>query len=243
MKRILFAGDSITKGDLGCSYLQLIAQHLPDYELINLGRDGDTVSGIMNRTIKHLKQDPAYDLIVLSAGHNDIILPSFMQKSKIHVSIVNNLKKKGSVAAEDYNEFVSTYSESIREVRQIVSTPIIITTLSCLNEDLSAPTNGQRFTFNEGIRNIAAQNNLYLADIAQEFNRVLKKCNCRDYFMDNLLESVLFDPWKSKTSKRAEKLSQKRLLNLTIDGIHLNPRGAEIYSKLLILGICSNLIA
>ena len=240
LKRVLFTGDSITKGELGCGYLPLLTQQFPEYELVNIGQDGDTVFGIMNRTISHLRKDSAYDLIVIAAGHNDIILPEFMKKSKIHVSIVKNLKKKGSVAASEYNEFVSTYTVFIRTVRDIFSSPIMVTTLSCLNEDLSAHTNEQRFKYNQGIRMIAKKYNLHLVDIAQEFNNVLNTFKCRDYFMNNLFESIIFDHWKSKTSRRADKLSRKRLLNLTIDGIHLNSRGAEIYNKLL--ASCLNIV-
>lgn len=236
MKRILFAGDSITKGELGCGYLPLIAQQFPSFELVNLGRDGDTVFGIMNRTISHLRKDSRYDLIVIAAGHNDIILSDFMEKSKVHVSIVKNLKKKGSIAASDYNEFVSTYTELIRSVRDILPSPIILTTLSCLNEDLLAPTNEKRSLYNQGIRKIASEHNLRLADIAEEFDSVLKESTCRDYFMNSLFTSLLFDQWKSKTQAGADKLSKKRSLNLTIDGIHLNSRGAEIYAKLLTAG-------
>ena len=47
----------------------------------------------------------------------------------------------------------------------------------------------------------------------------------------DLLESVLFDKRKSKTAERSDRLSKKRSLHLTIDGIHLNSKGAEIYEK------------
>ena len=129
MKRILFAGDSITKGELGCGYLPLLARQFPTFELINLGMDGDTVLGIKNRTTSHLREDSTYDLIVIAAGHNDIILSDFMKKSNIHVSIVKNLKKKGSVAASDYDEFISTYTSFISAVRDIAPAPIMVTTM------------------------------------------------------------------------------------------------------------------
>lgn len=237
MKRILFAGDSITKGELGCDYMSAIARQFPAFEFVNLGRDGDTVFGIMNRTISHLRKNSTYDLIVIAAGHNDIILSDFLKKSKIRVSIVKNLKKQGSIAASDYNAFVSTYTAFIRGVRDIFPSPIMVTTLSCLNEDLTAPTNEKRFLYNQGIRKIASDYNLHLVDIAHEFDSVLKRYGCRNYFMNSLLESLLFDKRKCKTPGGADKLSKKRSLNLTIDGIHLNSRGAEIYSQLLISGI------
>ncbi len=192
MKRILFTGDSITKGKLGCSFFARLCKQFPQYELVNLGRDGDTVSGIMKRTIIHLDHDNNYDLIVVTAGHNDIILPDFNTKTTIHKSIVKNLAKKGSIPAAGRPEFVSNYEMFISTLRKRTDGPLILTTLSCLNEDLSTPTNRKREIFNEEIGTLAAENHLELADIAQEFDKVLRKKETRDYFMNDLFESALF---------------------------------------------------
>ncbi len=51
--------------------------------------------------------------------------------------------------------------------------------------------------------------------------------------MDDLLESALFDRHRSRTAAGCEKLSAARGLHLTIDGVHLNSAGAEIYLKIL----------
>ncbi|MBI9104303.1 MAG: hypothetical protein JEY99_17930 [Spirochaetales bacterium] len=233
MKRILFAGDSITKGKLGCSFFVQLRKQFPHYELINLGRDGDTVSGIMARTIGHLKHDSRYDLIVLTAGHNDIILPDFNARSVAYKSIVKNLEKKGSIPAADLPEFISQYEKFISAIRSGGDVPIILTTLSCLNEDLSSPANGKRVVFNEAIRALALKNHLGLADIAQVYNTVLGAKETRDYFMDDLYESALFDTLRCRTSEGVDRLSRKRRLHLTIDGIHPNAAGAKIYSDLL----------
>lgn len=232
-KRILFTGDSITEGRLGCSYMDLLRKQFPESEFVNLGQGGDTVSGIHKRTIKYLQKNKEYDLIVIEAGHNDIILPAFLQKSIIYGSIANKLIKKGSVPAENDINFISIYSMFIHDIQIITKTPIIITTLSTLNENLTSDTNIQRIRYNDGIRNIAAENNLFLAEIAQAFDSVLKSKNTKDYFMTDIMQSALLDPFRSKTTLGADKISRKRSLFLTIDGIHLNSQGADIYSKIL----------
>lgn len=231
MKRVLFTGDSITKGEMGCSYIELLKPRFPGLEILNLGQDGDTVSGIMKRTVAHLQVDNEWDLIVISAGHNDIILPEFMQKTEIHRGIVKRLKKSGSIPASGAEEFISTYKKFIADVRNITDATIILTTLSCLNEDLTSSTNEKRFLYNQEIRKLASENNIQTAEVAEAFNRILQKSVCRDYFMDNLFESVLFDRYKSKTVPGVDRLSSKRALHLTIDGIHLNSKGAEIYAE------------
>ncbi len=76
-KRILFTGDSITRGNLGVGYVPLLAERFDKYRLDNLGQDGDTVLGIRKRTLERLASDPHYDLVVIAAGHNDVILRAF----------------------------------------------------------------------------------------------------------------------------------------------------------------------
>lgn len=232
-KRVLFCGDSITWGVLGSSYLKLLAEQFPDYELVNLGLDGDTVSGIRNRTITHLQQDEAYDLIVISAGHNDILLPAFMNQGPAYRLIVKSKEKQGSIPAGDFIEFITIYGDFIDSVRAITSAPIVLATLSVLNEKLEASTNQQRLIYNQGIRELVADKDIGLADTGSLFDERLRDIECRDFLMSNLFESVLFDRSRSKTDMGAEKLSRKRLLHLTIDGAHLNPEGAMIYSSLL----------
>ncbi len=139
--RILFCGNSITRGELGCSYVKLLEKQFPDYEMTNLGLDGDTVSGIMNRTLSLLEKDDDYDLIVISAGHNDILLPAFRNQSAAYRSIVMLKKLQGSVPADSYTEFISTYEKFIDSVRDIFAAPVVLVTLSCINEDLSVATN------------------------------------------------------------------------------------------------------
>ncbi|MBN1410820.1 MAG: hypothetical protein JW969_08235 [Spirochaetales bacterium] len=234
MKRILFTGNSITRGKIGCSYMPFIAECFPGYELMNLGQDGDTVSGIMQRTLVHLQRDSNYDAVIIIGGHNDIILPEFEHKSPFHKTIVRNLRRTGSIPAGDYNDFISIYRIFIDKLKNITPVPLAVATLSCINEDLSVSTNKKRKIYNQGIRNIAVEKNVELVDIAEEFNRVLQNAPCQDYLMDDIFPSYIFDVWKSKTKKGLDRLSQKRLLHLTIDGIHLNSRGAEIYGRLLV---------
>ena len=230
-KRVLFAGDSITRGNLGIGYLPLLAERFPDYELVNLGQDGDTLFGIQNRTLRHLKETGGYDLVVIAAGHNDIILSSFLRQSRIRRSIARRLVKNGSVPAPDCDSFVSRYRSFLESVGSIADSQIVMTTMSCINEDPASGTAQQRHRYNCGIRALSEQTDVPIADVGRAFDRALEERSCRDYCMKNLLSLRTFDKWRSKTHGRVDMLSRSRHLNLTIDGVHLNSRGAEIYAN------------
>jgi lysophospholipase L1-like esterase len=70
--RVAFLGDSLTEGHPGESFLRRLARLLPDDELLNRGRAGDTVPSLLAR----LRADgvPPADAAVLWIGTNDAFL-------------------------------------------------------------------------------------------------------------------------------------------------------------------------
>ncbi len=229
IRRILFAGDSITRGKLGIGYVPLLGKRFPDCELINLGQDGDTVFGIKNRTCMHLAGSETYNVVVIAAGHNDVILDTFKHQSYVYKSIARQMERRGSIPAPDYDGFLSTYRSFLDELRATTEATVVVATLSCINEDRTSPTAERRQLYNQGIRALATERDVPLADVGAGFDGVLSARECRDYFLPKPLATLFFDTWKSRTSGGADELSSKRRLHLTIDGVHLNARGARIY--------------
>ncbi|MCP4415250.1 MAG: hypothetical protein GY805_01425, partial [Chloroflexi bacterium] len=82
--RLLIVGDSITEGNPGIGYVQLLETAFAESNIINLGMGGDTIQGIGKRAIAYLQKDKSFDAIIIEAGHNDIILPDFSRKSLLH---------------------------------------------------------------------------------------------------------------------------------------------------------------
>ena len=61
--------------------------------------------------------------------------------------------------------------------------------------------------------------------------RVLKQNYQTDYLLKHFLNSAYFDLKKCQETGGADKLSRKRNLILTIDGVHLNSAGAMLYKQ------------
>lgn len=229
-KRVLFAGDSITRGKVGIGYLPILAVRFPGCELVNLGKDGDTLAGIRARTLIHLREMPAYDLLVIAAGHNDVILPEFARRSIAHRAIARGMARRGSVPSRDYDEFLATYRGFLSEVWSLGDTPVVAVTMSAVNENPSSSTAARRARYNDGIRELAAELRVSLADVGEAFDRVLGEHSRRDYLLPSPATTVLTDAWRSRSADAANALSRTRGLHLTIDGVHLNSRGAGIYA-------------
>jgi len=212
-KRILFIGDSITEGKIGTGYVDIIQHKFPEFHCHNYGRGGDTLFGIFTRLFKILKTETErYDIIVIEAGHNDLFLPYVKKKWKFtSVRKVTPLTKLKDL-----------YDNGLRTLSLQSKAKIIITTLSCFGEDLSSPLNQKRRLVNDQIKEVGSKHGAYIADVSTHFDKILRK---------SISLNIVFDYFRSKRMNKVEKISRKRRLLLTIDGGHLNRKGATIYAR------------
>ena len=220
-KKILFIGDSITEGKIGVGYVDIIQQKFPEFQCKNYGRGGDTISGIFMRLLKILKTPTEkYDIIIIEAGHNDLFLP--------YVKIKWNFTSIRKITP--INKIKDFYDNGLRAISLHTKAKIIVTTLSCLGEDLNNPINQQRRLVNSQIKEVGSKHGAYIADVSPVFDKILKK-SISSYNLLNHPLNLPLDYFRSKRINWVEKISKKRGLLLTIDGGHLNSKGALIYAK------------
>ena len=220
-KRILFIGDSITEGKIGIGYVDIIQCNFPEFQCHNNGRGGDTISGIFTRLFKILKTETEYyDVIIIEAGHNDLFLPYVKSKWKF-----TSIRK-----VTPLNKIESVYNNGLEMVGLLSKAKIILTTLSCLGEDFSSQINQKRRFINDKIKEIGSKHEAYLADVSSVFDKILRKSFSSYNLIDHPLNMVL-DYFRSKRTNLVEKICKKRGLVLTIDGGHLNSKGAIIYAR------------
>ena len=220
-KRILFIGDSITEGKIGTGYVDIIQRKFPESQCYNYGHGGDTLFGIFTRLFKILKtQTEKYDIIVIEAGHNDLFLPYVKKKWKFtSIRKVTPLSK-----IKDF------YDNGLRAVSLHSSAKIIINTISCLGEDINSPINQKRRSVNGQIKDVGSKHGAYIADVSPFFDKILRK-SISSYNLMNHPLNIPLDYFRSKRMNWVEKISRKRKLMLTIDGGHLNCKGAMIYAR------------
>jgi lysophospholipase L1-like esterase len=228
--KILFAGNSITRGQIGESFVTSMQVNNPTWNIYNAGVDGDTLKNISDRLIDILSDGTRYDFVVIEAGHNDIILPQFDKKGMLFQYALRHLLRSGRQPLR-IEDFKTEYLKMVKLLTAKTTTNIVLTTLSCINENLLSETNLIRIEYNKAIKDIAHQTGCILADISDEFDTILKESNQTDYLLENFLRSVYFDKKECQQKGGAEKLSTNRKLRLTIDGIHLNKEGANLYKK------------
>ncbi|NVM43287.1 MAG: SGNH/GDSL hydrolase family protein [Candidatus Lokiarchaeota archaeon] len=218
---ILFIGDSITEGKLGINFVDMIKRRIPDIICHNKGHGGETLLEINTRLIKILKEDNhKYSTIVIEAGHNDILLPYLKLRWPF-------LRNKWVTLVPQIGIVLD---QMLRSIISLTDAKIILTTLSCLGEIFNSQLNQKRRLVNDQIKLIGYRYDAYIADVASIFDEIILNSNSSSYLLDNLI-NLIFDYLRSKKSVWADKISSKRNLRLTIDGGHLNSKGAKIYCR------------
>ena len=220
-KNILLNGDSITEGKIGIGYVGIIQHRFPEFHCKNYGRGGDTISGVFTRLSRLLKTcTETYDIIVIEAGHNDLFLPYVKRKWNF-----TSIRK-----VTPLHKIKDFYDNGLRTIKIHSKAQIILTTLSCLGEDISSPLNQKRRLVNDQIKEVGSKHGAYIADVSSSFDKILRKSISSYNLMDHPL-NLFFDYFRSKRINWVEKISRKRQLVLTIDGGHLNSKGAIIYAR------------
>ncbi|MFH1848715.1 MAG: GDSL-type esterase/lipase family protein [archaeon] len=230
MKKILFIGNSLTRGECGVDYTSAITGRFPQHRFINEGQNGDTLLGITGRLIAILKKRK-FDVVVIEAGINDILLPHVRKRSLIKRLYAYKAKKRGSLVTP-VEIFGRVLDKRLTRILGLTNARILITTLSCVGEDLSSDLNLKRKTVNEQIRRVARKHRLTVANIGLEFDSLLKQRRESRYLIGSSL-NVIIDMLRSAAPSWIDSISRQRALHLTSDGVHLNSRGAKVYSDVL----------
>lgn len=231
-KSVLIIGDSITEGVLGIDYVKMLQNKFPNFQFCNMGLGGDTLQGIADRLLAEISIN-RYDIIIIEAGHNDIILPKMKEINFLFRLAYNKLIRRGSIPTTNPDKFEKKYTWLITKIRAMCKSEIILTTLNCLNEDLSSDTNKKRAHLNQIIKKVALYHSCVIADVGKVFDEELANTNNYSKFLDNFFNTFFFDALKTKTIQDTISLSNKRKLKLTVDGVHINLEGAKIYCNVI----------
>ena len=226
-KNILFIGDSITEGVTGINYINLIKKNYSHYNFINMGQGGDTLFGVRTRILAALREENDFSVIVIEVGHNDLLIPYLEKRSSSWRTMASYLREQGSIPTPNIKEYRNLLEKTLKEIKEVYSGNIVLTTLSCLGENLSSKINIKRKELNEEIKSVGREYGCFLADVGKAFDGELEGKKTR-----NDLEETFLNPDFINASGFVNE-TEKALFHLTVDGCHLNEKGAELYSQVI----------
>ncbi len=234
----LFAGDSLTEGIYGESYVERVARALYrgraglEGEVINAGRGGDTVQALLNRIDGPL-HDHRPDWVILAVGANDVWIPWLSERS-IGWWLWFHYRqfKTGQKPTTDLDRFAAAYRALIDKAQK-AGARVLACTVSPLGERLSSSLNCRLARVNGVIKHVAADCQVPVADVWQAFVEELALVPRPS---DYLLREWLFAWLDRKRLRQAspDEVAQRRRLHLTFDGVHLNSRGADLWADVVL---------
>lgn len=231
----LFAGDSLTEGTYGESYVQRIATalqwavdgHQP--EVINVGRGGDTVRSLLDRIDAPLVEyRPAW--VILAIGSNDVWLP-WLGSHSIGWWLWFRYRRIRwqQMPAKDLDEFAAAYRALIDKARSLADARVVACTVSPIGETLTTPVNQQVARVNGTIKHVAVHAGVPVADVWQAFVEELAPLPKRSRYLPREWLTRWLDRERLRRGS-ADSIARRRRLHLTLDGLHLNSRGADLWA-------------
>lgn len=226
--KILFIGNSIVRGTIGVNWVKRLSIKNPGWQVENAGVNGETLIKIKQRLDKKLESS-SYDVILLEAGMNDLLIPEMDKKGFFFRKAKQYLLAKGYNPLTEADVFEKEFRQVIDHIKKRTSATIILTTLACMNESLEHSLNKKRCAYNHIIRDVAVETGCSLVDAGALFDGYLRRCRTKDYLFDSFFNTAFYDKFQCRVLGCSDYLSKKRKLHLTVDGVHLNTRGAKIY--------------
>lgn len=227
---ITLIGDSLTAGNLGIPFTRYF--ELPETTHIrNRGLDGDTVIGVQSRLEDALREDNP-DLLLIQVGANDFLLPEMAARGGSWTAFVDQMTARGSLPSSGAGDFAEKYADLIETASSWGINRIVCVTIPPTGEDLTSERNRVRRDYNRLILKAAADAGVELADAAKEFEEILIPVDTSDWFFGEPGDFTA-DVRRVRRDRGSMNLAEERGLYLTMDGAHLNEKGAELMANII----------
>ena len=238
----LFAGNGLTEGVYGESYVERIARVLYhglgdlQGDAVNAGAACDTVQLLLKR-LDALLDLHHPDWVVLAVGGNDVWLP-WLSGHSLGWWLWYQFRRgaTGLRATGDVEKFSASYRMLIDRVRSQSAARVLACTMSPLGERLDSPANRQLARLNGAIKHVAVDRQVPVADVWQSFVEELAPLSNPSGFLPREWLITWLDRRRLQSTP-PDEIARRRRLNLTFDGIHLNSRGADIWAATILAAL------
>ncbi len=223
--KIAFYGDSLTEGIPGVAFLPILGAKLPEHELINYGKGGDTGISLYRRIVRR-QLDLPVDIAFLWVGVNDV----FAKVTLAH-SILKRLVRQPW--AKDHAEFRDYYALTLDLLCQKAANVVTVSPL-LIGEDLENSWNQELAELCEIVASVSsAFGNVHYLDLRARFRKELEGRVISDYIPKSNIR-IARDMLSLRTPAQIDAAARDRGLHLTLDGVHLNSAGAKVVADVFL---------
>lgn len=223
--RIAFIGDSLTEGTVGTSYFEILRHKLPQHELFNYGKGGDTVVSLYRRLHQTDVASPL-DLGFLWIGVNDVYV-----KTSWTSPVIKRLRKqRWSKNREEFREYYKKIVDVLHhKITHIFTVPPLL-----IGEDRDNPWNRELDFLSRIIQDVSHSfSNAEFISLREMIISQLSTRTISLYVRKSFVRMIL-DALFIKTPEDLEHKASKRGLSLTLDGVHLSSTGAKMVADVFL---------
>lgn len=227
-KRIVFIGDSLTHGNMSVNYIDMISKKLgmKNYDYINAGMNSELAYNVLLRIESIIACES--DFITIMIGSNDA-------HREIELFNEQSSEKRLNLPRKASKEWFGENLEKIvQELQQKTDAKIALCSIPPLGEDQSALVFKQTIAFSKLIQDIAKKFKVQYLPVNEKMIDFLNQNPSEPKYGANhrLVEEIATKHFLLR--KSFDTLSEEYGFSLFTDNLHLNSKGANIVSELVI---------
>ncbi|MAU11990.1 MAG: hypothetical protein CL607_19360 [Anaerolineaceae bacterium] len=227
--RIIFLGDSLTWGGYGGNFVDVVAQLMPEHDIINAGVGGDTAINIERRLDDELAEHQP-DAAFVMVGGNDAVSYT-MPKTRNYYKSSKKIKPDGIVTPEQH-------ADAIHNILMELLGQRILTGLGLAPTEYNAELLQARRQYADLARQEAEKLRVPVLDLFDEF--APEQPVDRDPVDLKFIQVIGQRSNSGWSDYEAER--QHWGYTYTFDGMHLLPETAKLYGKRIAAFLTENVL-
>lgn len=225
--KIVFLGDSLTWGEYGGNFVDVVAKQLPNHDIINAGVGGDTVINLYQR-YESVIEDHEPDVIFVMVGGNDAASYT-MPDTRIYYR--SNKKIPDGIVTPEL--FERTYRNLLTELQL----NHIVTFVGLAPTEYNSNLKAAKHEFNQIAQQVALSLNIDVLDLEAPF--AIDHIPEREPVSLKFIQDIGYRVSSGWTAFEAER--EKYGYTYTFDGMHLLPDSADKMGNLIVKFLTENM--
>ena len=221
--KIAFLGDSITTGKPGVNFVDPFKTKYPTHEFLNYGKGGDTVISLLER-LQQMRIPQDIDVMVLMIGVNDV----YVKTAWWQPLLKRQMKQPWS---KNKQEFKDAYQALLDYILPMTK-HLLVLSPTVVGEKVHNRFNRRLERYSEVIPGLCSNPKITYFDLHEHFKDLLDNQRTAVYIQRSILR-LKKDLETLLTSEDVDDMSGARGLMLTLDGVHLNSKGASVVHQVM----------
>ena len=228
-KIVVCIGDSITHGNVGCNYVDILSDRLGSkgFQFINAGINSEHAYNVLQRLDEVIECRP--DFVTILIGTND------SNKSRTDAAARKAMRRMRLPQRPTAEWYRANLFEICRRLKAKTAARVAILSLPIITEDVSHPAFKHSLEYIEIIKEVAEKENLTYLPLREKMTEIVRgKPSFARYSFERrdwLTKKCVAQHFYMK--KSWNNIAAANGFSLLIDFVHLNSAGAEMTAALI----------